>query len=137
MGELKTKKTNASVDAFLQGVDEKRREDCRALVRLMHAATNAEPKMWGASIVGFGDYKYKYDSGREGEWFQMGFSPRKNDLTLYILPGVKKFKTHLARLGPHKTSVSCLYIKRLADVDVSVLEALVTDAAKDFAAGEG
>jgi hypothetical protein len=133
VAQLKTQKTAKSVDAFLRGVDDKRREDCRTLVRLMRAATHAEPKMWGASIVGFGDYRYKYDSGREGEWFRMGFSPRKKDLTLYILRGVNKYKAHLAALGPHKTSVSCLYIKRLADVDVRVLENLIADAAKDFA----
>ena len=132
MAELKTKKTKASVDAFLGKLDADRREDCKTLVRLMTQATKAEPKMWGPSIVGFGDYKYKYDSGREGEWFAMGFSPRKKDLTLYILPGVQAYKAHLAQLGPHKTGMSCLYIKRLADVDIDVLKRLVTDAAKQL-----
>ena len=132
MAELKTKKTKASVDAFLGKLDADRREDCKTLVRLMTQATKAEPKMWGPSIVGFGDYKYKYDSGREGEWFAMGFSPRKKDLTLYLLPGVQAYKAHLAQLGPHKTGMSCLYIKRLADVDIDVLKRLVTDAAKQL-----
>jgi hypothetical protein len=129
MAELKTKKTRASVDAFLRTIDASRREDCVTLVKLMKQATKAEPRMWGTSIVGFGDYQYKYDSGRKGEWFVMGFSPRKKDLTLYILPSVTQFPEHLAKLGPHKTGVSCLYIKRLADVDLAVLKQLVTDAA--------
>ena len=134
MAELKTKKTRASVAAFLKTVDAARRDDCVAIARLMQQATGAEARMWGSSIVGFGDYRYKYASGREGEWFQMGFSPRKNDLTLYILPGVGHFKQHLATLGPHKTGGSCLYIKRLADVDLSVLQDLVNEAAKQLAA---
>jgi hypothetical protein len=130
MAELKTKKTTNSVDAFLQKVDVARRDDCVTLVRLMKAATKADPKMWGASIVGFGEYHYKYASGREGDWFQMGFSPRKNDLTLYIMPAVDEYRDHLAELGPHKTGVGCLYIKRLADVDRSVLKKIVTEAAR-------
>jgi hypothetical protein len=130
MAELKTKKTKASVDAFLKKLDAARRDDCVALVRLMQQATNAEPKMWGPSIVGFGDYKYKYNSGREGDWFAMGFSPRKKDLTLYIMPGVDNYREQLAKLGPHRTGVSCLYIKRLADVDLSVLNQIVTAAGK-------
>ena len=132
MAELKTKKTTASVDVFLDQLDAARRNDCASLVRLMKQATKAEPRMWGSSIVGFGDYKYKYDSGREGDWFVVGFSPRKKDLTLYINPSVKHFPEHLAKLGPHKTGVSCLYIKRLADVDVTVLKQLVADAAKQM-----
>jgi hypothetical protein len=130
MAELKTKKTVASVDAFLKKVDDKRRADCVALVQLMRNATKAEPRMWGSSIVGFGDYSYKYDSGREGEWFAMGFSPRKTDLTLYLMPGVDHYRDYLARLGPHKTGRSCLYIKRLADVDLTVLRQLVKEAAQ-------
>jgi Domain of unknown function (DU1801) len=129
VAELKTRKTTASVDAFLEQLDPARRDDCVTLVRLMKQATKTEPRMWGPSIVGFGDYKYKYGSGREGEWFAMGFSPRKKDLTLYILPGVQAYKGHLEKLGPHKTGVSCLYIKRLADIDLGVLEQLVVAAA--------
>jgi hypothetical protein len=129
VAELKTKKTRASVDTFLKQVDPARREDCVTLVRLMQQATKAEPRMWGSSIVGFGDYKYKYGTGREGEWFKMGFSPRKNALTLYILPSVRIFPDHLARLGRHTTGQSCLYIKRLADVDVPTLKQLLVDAA--------
>jgi hypothetical protein len=128
MAELKTQKTAASVEAFLKTLDDTRRADCRALVRIMREATGAKPTMWGTNIVGFGSYHYKYDSGRAGEWFITGFSPRKRDLTLYIMPGVGRYKPLLARLGPHKTGVSCLYLKRLADVDTTVLKELVSAA---------
>jgi hypothetical protein len=128
MAELKTRKTTASVDTFLKNLDAARRAECTTLVELMKKATSAEPRMWGPSIVGFGDYRYKYDSGREGEWFAVGFSPRKSDLTLYIMPGINKYRDHLANLGRHRTGKSCLYIKRLADVDLSVLTGLVNDA---------
>jgi hypothetical protein len=137
VAELKTKKTRASVSAFLKKLDATRRDDCIAIARLMQQATSAEPKMWGPSIVGFGDYRYKYDSGREGEWFKMGFSPRKNDLTLYIMPGVDHFKQHLSRLGPHKTGVSCLYIKRLSDVDITVLQQIIDGAAASLPTAGG
>ena len=129
MAELKTKKTTASVETFLKNLDATRRAECATLVDLMEKATSAPPRMWGPSIVGFGDYRYKYDSGREGEWFAVGFSPRKSDLTLYIMPGINKYRDHLANLGPHRTGKSCLYIKRLADVDLSVLAGLVNEAA--------
>lgn len=129
MAELKTQKTKASVAAFLRTVDAARRNDCEAIVRLMQQATKAKPKMWGSSIVGFGDYHYKSASGREGDWFMMGFSPRKGNLTLYLLPGVAAYLDDLARLGPHKTGGACLYIKRLADVDRTVLKRIVTAAA--------
>ena len=104
------------------------------ILEMMQRATNASPAMWGSSIVGFGSYHYKYESGREGDWFQMGFSPRKNDLTLYIMPGLDRYGEHLAKLGPHKTGVSCLYIKRLADVDTTVLKKIVSDAASQMRA---
>ena len=126
MSELKTKPTARSVEAFLQTVDPARREDCRTLVRIMKKATGDQPTMWGPAIVGFGSYHYKYDSGREGDWFIAGFAPRKADLTLYIMPGVDDFRPLLARLGPHKTGKSCLYIKRLAEVDLAVLEDIVS-----------
>lgn len=126
MADLKTKPTAASVDAFLKRVeDEARRQDCATLVRIMKKATRDEPAMWGASIVGFGRYHYKYASGREGDWFLTGFSPRKQDLTLYIMAGFDGFEALMARLGKYKTGKSCLYVKRLADVDVAVLEKLV------------
>jgi Domain of unknown function (DU1801) len=126
MAELKTKRTNSSVTAFMDQVsDESRRKDCQTLVRIMKKATKAEPKMWGPSIVGFGDYRYKYASGRENDWFLVGFSPRKQDLTLYIMAGFDKHDALMSKLGKYKTGKSCLYIKRLSDVDTSVLQDLI------------
>ena len=130
MAELKTKKTRASVATFLQSVDESRRADCETLVKIMKQATKAEPVMWGPSIIGFGDLRYKGASG-EMDWFVTGFSPRKRDLTLYLMPGVQRYPGLLAKLGKHSTGKSCLYIKRLADVDMAVLEELVTTAVKN------
>ncbi|RPI31712.1 MAG: DUF1801 domain-containing protein [Actinomycetota bacterium] len=131
MAELKTRPSGASVEAFLQGVaDEARREDCRTLLALMRRVTGAEPEMWGPSIIGFGTYHYVYASGREGDWFLTGFSPRKRDLTLYIMAGFSAYDDLLARLGPHKTGKSCLYVKRLGDLDLEALEALVVASVK-------
>ena len=132
MAELKTKPTKASVAAFLETVDEDRRADCKALVRLMTDATGARPQMWGPSIVGFGSHRYQYESGRGGDWFMAGFSPRKRDLTLYIMPGVKRYPKLLEKLGQHSTGVGCLYIKKLADIDVAVLKELLATAVKDL-----
>jgi hypothetical protein len=130
MAKLKTRATGATVQSFLKAVpDEARRKDCETLVRLMKQAVGAEPRMWGPSIVGFGDYRYSYASGRENDWFVAGFSPRKQDLTLYIMAGFARYPSLMAKLGKYKTGKSCLYIKRLADVDMSVLEALVTASA--------
>jgi hypothetical protein len=127
MAEPKTRPTDASVDDFINGVDgEQRQADCRTLVELMQRATGAEAVMWGPSIVGFGSYHYRYASGREGDWMLAGFSPRKRDLTVYIMAGFKGADELLADLGPHKVSSgSCLYLKRLGDVDLEVLEQLV------------
>lgn len=126
MAELKTKQTNASVTAFLKKIrDEKRRSECLAILKLMKDVTKSEPKMWGSSIVGFGTYRYKYPTGREGEWFLTGFSPRKQNLTLYIMSGLG-FGALLAKLGKHKAGRACLYIKKLEDIDMSVLKELVT-----------
>lgn len=125
MAELKTQKNDASVTDFLNGVDEKRREDCFALVELMEEVTGAAAQMWGTSIVGFGSYHYKYASGKEGDWMLVGFSPRKQNLTLYIMSGFEEYDGLLAKLGKHSTGKSCLYIKRLADVDMDVLRQLV------------
>jgi hypothetical protein len=130
MPELKTKATSASVTAFLETVDELRRADCKALVKLLQAATGSKPKMWGPSIIGFGEHAYKNAAGKSVDWFVAGFSPRKRDLTLYLMPGVQRYPEYLAKLGPHSTGKSCLYIKRLDDVDVKVLERLVTAAVK-------
>ena len=127
--DLKTKKTEQSVTAFLDGIsDPQRREDCYAVVRIMKRATKAEPKLWGPSIVGFGDYHYKYESGRENDWFLTGFSPRKENLTLYIMGGLARYGQILKTLGKHKTRGSCLYIKRLSDVDQAVLTSLVSES---------
>lgn len=125
MTELKTQKNDASVTEFLNGVDEKRRADCFALVELMEEVTGAPAQMWGAAIVGFGSYHYKYASGQEGDWMLVGFSPRKQNLTLYIMSGFEEYDGLLAKLGKHSTGKSCLYIKRLSDVDADVLRRLV------------
>ena len=131
MAELKTKVTGESVEKFLQGIpDEKRRADCYEILKIMKKATKAEPKMWGSSIVGFGSYHYKGKSGREGDWMLTGFSPRKQNLTLYLMGG---FDTHVAllkKLGKFTTGAGCLYIKTLDDVDKKVLKELVQASVK-------
>jgi hypothetical protein len=126
MAEQKTKPTAESVDAFIDGVENvTRREDARTLLALMREVTGEEPRMWGPSMIGFGEYHYRYDSGHEGNSFRTGFSPRKTELSLYVMPGVGKYEHLLARLGRHRTGVSCLYVRRLADVDMAVLRELV------------
>jgi Domain of unknown function (DU1801) len=131
MAELKTKATRASVASFLDEVDDDgRRLDCQALVKMMKRATGAEPKMWGASIVGFGSCHLKYASGRELDWFPIGFASRKQDLTLYGLLGEGGSNVLLERLGKHSRGKGCLYIKRLSDVDAGVLQRLIEKAAR-------
>ena len=131
MAELKTRETTESVSAFINRIaDKTRRDDCLAVIDIMRDVTKEEPKMWGSSIVGFGRYRYKYESGREGEWPITGFSPRKGDLTLYILGGFDKFSDLMKSLGKYKSGKSCLYIKKLSDVDVNVLNKLVTKSVK-------
>jgi len=138
MAELKTKRTNASVTAFLKRVpDDTRRRDCLTVVRIMKRATRAAPKMWGASIVGFGSYHYKYASGRQADWFLTGFAPRRQDLTLYIMAGPARYKTLLAKLGKYKTGRACLYIKRLADVNLTVLQQLVSASVRHMKQANG
>ena len=138
MAELKTKPTAQSVKAFIDGLpDETLRKDCRVILRMMKAATKAQPKMWGPSIVGFGDYHYRYASGREGDWFLAGFSPRKANLTLYLMSGLGPHAALLKKLGKFKTSKSCLYIKKLDDVDVDVLEQLIKASVKHVSAAHG
>ena len=123
---IKTQKTERSVSEFLDTVaDEGRRKDCQAIVRIMKRAVKAQPKMWGPSIIGFGDHSYKTANGKENPWFLFGFSPRKQDLTLYIMAGFERHDALMARLGKYKTGGSCLYIKRLADIDAKVLEDLI------------
>ena len=127
MAELKTKPTASSVESFLKGVaDETKRRDALALAALMQKATKAEPKMWGPSIVGFGSYHYKYASGHEGDSCVVGFSPRKDSLTVYLPLGSDRYGDLLAKLGKHKTGKGCLYIKRLSDVDTAVLEEIIS-----------
>jgi len=136
MAELKTKENNADVEAFLNGIeDEKRREDCFAVLELMKKITKAEPKMWDASIVGFGNYRYKYQSGREGDWFVSGFSPRKQNLTLYIMSSFSRSGELLAKLGKHKTGKSCLYINKLEDVDLDVLAEMIETSVENVNKG--
>jgi hypothetical protein len=131
MIELKTKLTNNSVEAFLNGIaDERKRKDAFTILGLMQKATKAEPKMWGSSIVGFGSYHYKYASGREGDWLVAGFSPRKQNLTLYIMPGFDRYGELLKKLGKHKTGKSCLYINTLDDVDLPTLKKLIAESVK-------
>lgn len=123
---MKTTETDASVDAFLNGVmPDRRRQDGMALRDMIQRLTGLEPKMWGPSIVGFGRYHYKYDSGREGDLFLTGFSPRKTSLSIYIMPGFSDFDGLMAKLGKHKTGKSCLYVNKLDDVDLRVLEELI------------
>jgi len=124
--KMKTTKNEASVDTFLNGVkDDQKREDSFKILEMMRRISGYEPKMWGSSIVGFGEYHYKYDSGREGDMCRMGFSPRAQNLSIYFMPGYIDFEDELSRLGKHKTGKSCLYIKRLSDVDESVLEEMM------------
>ena len=126
MAELKTQKTDASVQAFLEAVENPaRREDAFAVLDMMREITGHEPAMWGSSIVGFDTYHYQYASGREGDWPVVGFSPRKRTLTLYIMSGFDPYEALLARLGKYKTGTSCLYINKLADVDQDVLRDLI------------
>lgn len=126
MAELKTQRNDGDVDAFLAGVEnDTRREDARAVRRIMAEVTGDDGSMWGDSIVGFGTHNYRYASGREGEWFQVGFSPRKQNLVLYVMDGFEERAKLLRELGKHKTGKSCLYVNRLSDVDTHVLRQLV------------
>jgi len=129
MTENKTQPTGQPVPDFLAGVaDPQRRADCETVVRMMKQASGRDPVMWGTSIVGFGMYRYVYESGRSGDWPVIGFSPRKNDLTLYIMPGFARYEELLAKLGKHKTGRSCLYLKRLSDVDLPTLQLLMDES---------
>ena len=126
MAELKTKESKANVEKFLNGIkDEEARKDCFEIAKIMKQATKAEPKMWGTSIIGFGTRHLKYASGRELDWMIIGFSPRKQNLTLYGLLGSKKQESLLKKLGKHTTGKGCVYIKKLKDVDTKVLKELV------------
>jgi hypothetical protein len=129
VAELKTKKTDASVKAFLATIEDPgKRADCEAISKLMRTATGSPAKMWGTSIVGFGSYDYVYESGRSGSWMLCGFSPRKQNLTIYIMSGFTAYPGLMKRLGKYKTGKSCLYIKSLADVDRKVLTDLINES---------
>ncbi len=126
MAELKTKQTNESVVKFLNTIgDETRRKDCFEIIEIMRRVSKYEPKMWGAAIIGFGSYHYKYESGHEGDTCLIGFSPRKKNITLYIIGGVAEHQDLLNKLGKHKTSKGCLYINKLSDIDTNILEELI------------
>lgn len=126
MAQNKTQATPDSVDAFLEAVPHpQRRADCRQVVELMAEVSGEPAVMWGKSIIGFGTYHYRYESGREGDFMRVGVSPRARELTLYIMPGFAAYADLLAALGPHRTGKACLYIKRLADVDLAVLRQLI------------
>ena len=127
MAENKTTLNAGSVSDFIDNVqDPARRDDCMKIIRLMQDVTGEPPKMWGASIVGFGSYHYKYASGREGDWFLTGFSPRKKDLTLYIMSGFENAEDLMNKLGKFKTGKACLYIKSMNDINEDVLKELIT-----------
>ena len=129
MAEMKTVQTEASVEDFLNLIEnDQKREDCFEIVKMMKQVTKKEPKMWGPSIIGFGSYHYKYESGREGDAPQIGFSPRKQNITLYILLGADHENPLLQKLGKHSTGKGCLYIKRLVDVDKKVLQELIKES---------
>jgi len=131
MAEMKTKVNEASVEEFLSKVeDEQKRKDCFEIVKIMKQVTKEEPKMWGPAIIGFGSYHYKYESGREGDMPQIGFSPRKQNLTLYIGVGDNSDNPLLKKLGKYTTGKVCLYIKKLANVDKKVLQDLIRNSYK-------
>ena len=132
MPEAKTKPTKASVAKFIAAIpDERRRAECRQLMKVHKAATGKNPVMWGPSIVGYGKYHYKYASGHEGECCIAGFSPRKAALTVYIMAGFPEYRPLLKKLGPHKKSVSCLYLKSLDGIDLRVLETMIRKSVAD------
>lgn len=129
--ELKTKVNEASVTDFLNSVeDEQKRKDSFEILKMMEQATKEQPKMWGTSIIGFGSYHYKGASGREGDWMLIGFSPRKQNITLYIMPGFERYPKLMKELGKYSTGKSCLYIKKLNDIDVNVLKELMAESIK-------
>jgi hypothetical protein len=129
--KLKTKENKKSVSAFLNSIkDVQKRNDTKALSAMIQKITGKKPKLWGSSIVGFDSYHYKYKSGQEGDWPLTGFSPRKQNLTIYIMPGFKKYSSLLNKIGKHKKSVSCLYVKRLEDLDQNVLKKMIADSVR-------
>lgn len=131
MAANKTKETDASVDTFIDTVDDPHKQkDSREMIELMQRVTGSKPKLWGSSLVGFGRYQYRYASGREGEFFLTGFSPRKTAFTVYVMPGFDGYAKQLERLGPHKTGKSCLYLKNLDAIDRNVLKEIIIDSVR-------
>ena len=132
LAEIKTKPTSTSVDSFIDSLpDEQKRKDSQVIVKMMEKAMKEKPKMWGSSMIGFGDVRYKSPAtGREVDWFKIGFSPRKANLTLYLGLNIQQHAEALNKLGKHKTGVGCLYINKLEDVDIKILEKMITTAAK-------
>lgn len=126
MAELKTKVNTASVEEFIATVaEEQKRSDSKVLVKMMREISGCEAEMWGGSIIGFGRHNYKYESGREGEWFLCGFSPRKQSISVYVMGSSKEIEEMISRLGKHKRSKGCLYFKRLADLEVELLKKVI------------
>jgi hypothetical protein len=131
MAYVKTRKNDARVTAYLKSIEDKRRRaDAKKVAAMMRKATGATPRMWGSSIVGYGSYHYRYESGREGEWMLTGFCARKQSLVLYIMSGFRAFTALMKRLGEHKTGKSCLYIKSLDDVDTKILQTIIDRSVK-------
>ena len=131
MAENKTRKSTANVASFLNAIeDSRKRSDAKKIAAMMRRATGKRARMWGSSIIGYGEYHYKYESGREGDWALVGFSPRKQNLAVYIMPGVAAFPALMKKLGKFKTGKSCLYLNKLDDVDHDVLEKLIGDSVK-------
>jgi hypothetical protein len=128
---IKTKRNDASVEDFLNGLkNEKQREDSFALVEMMRKVSKEKPKMWGASLIGFGNWTVKSGSGREVDWLKIGFSPRKANMSLYLTSDIQKYADELKHLGKHKTGMGCLYIYKLEDVDQKVLKGMIAAAWK-------
>ncbi len=133
MSDLKTQRNDGDVRAYLESVaNQRRREDSLAVLDIMGEITGEAAEMWGSSIVGFGSYRYKYASGREGDWFLTGFAPRKQSLTLYIMPGFEGYESLMSRLGKYKTGKSCLYINKLDDVNLDVLRELIAESVEQM-----
>ena len=133
MAELKTKPSDKSVEEFLNSIDDPiKRKDSFTLLEIFKDIMKLEPKLWGDAIVGFGDYSYKSDSGRTGDWFVAGFSPRKQALSLYLMCGFERFSELMDKLGKHKSGKGCLYIKRLDEVNVNILKEIIQKCIKDF-----
>lgn len=132
LAEIKTKQTDASVEDFINAIkDEQQKKDSLAILKMMKKATKEEPRLWGSSMIGFGNVRYKSPAtGREVDWFRIGFAPRKGNLSLHLTMNIKNQTDALKKLGKHKTGVGCLYINKLADIDIKVLEGMISEAIK-------